>query len=106
MQVLESEEAPKHPNIVASCHQLAFHIAFLEEDHERMVAAARRRVKYSVQTFGLGSYVTLDALSSLEAYLRRIGDDIGADEAYSNLLVATREVKRTRAVAMRPAKRR
>lgn len=105
-QVLESEEAASHPNLIVSCHQLRFHMAFLERNHEETVAAARRWIDYSTEAYGLGNYTTVDALGSLESYLRRMGDRRGAEETLATLLAATRELKRTREMPVRTAKKR
>ena len=105
-QVLESAEESGHANLVVSCHQISFHIASLEQDHDATLAAARRWIEHSTRAFGLGSYTTVDALGSLESFLRRAGDRRGADDTLATLLVATRELKKTRDMAVRSAKKR
>ncbi|KAK7751845.1 hypothetical protein SLS62_006146 [Diatrype stigma] len=105
-EVLASPEASRYPIILASCYQINLHIFLLEGNHERALEAAHAWVAYSIEHFGMASYVTIDALGSLESYLRKVGDDRGADQAFGRLAVATGELNRSKATAKRSAQKR
>lgn len=105
-EVLASPEASRYPIVIASCHQINLHIFILEGNHERVLESAHAWVAYSIEHFGLASYVTIDALGSLESYLWKVGDDQGANQAFRKLAVATDELSRTKAMARRSAQKR
>lgn len=103
LAVKESEEASRHPNIMTSCHQLLFHIYSLGGEYKEALELAHTRVEYSIEHFGLGSYITIDALGSMESYLRNIGDKRGADQAFKGLVAATDELNQKRNKARKAA---
>ncbi len=105
-QVLTGPDTPSYPNIVVSCYQLKFDIAFLREDDRGTLAAARAWVEQSMEKFGPGSYVTIDALGSLESYLRKAGDTQAANRTARRLAAATNELNRKRSAARKSAARR
>ncbi|RYP55577.1 hypothetical protein DL771_012331 [Monosporascus sp. 5C6A] len=97
--ILESPVAARYPSIMGLSHELACHISCLSGDHQQVLATAKRRIKFCVENYGLASYVTIDALSYFESYLRNTGDACAADRALRGLDVATRSLNKQRKAA-------